>query len=79
MKPTITALGTKRNMPPSFNSPATSITMPVSMARAKSAPSAFSPTWTCGTLATISDMALVAWMAMKTELVKKAPEKVPII
>ena len=40
---------------------------------------AYSPWWTCGTLATTKAIAAETWTAIKTELVKKAPEKVPII
>lgn len=73
MKPVITDLGTNRSREPNLNRPRTSMMAPVSIDSMKSAPPAFSPPCTCGTLATRRDMALVVCTLMKTELAKSAP------
>ncbi len=77
MKPTITALETKRRIDPSLRNPATSMTTPVSTASVNSARSGSTPSWTAGTSLTIIDIAPVAWMAMNEELVASAPAAVP--
>ena len=72
-KPVITECGTKRSILPSFSRPKMTMRMPVTIARAKSAGTAFSPLCTRGTLATINDMALVVCTLMNTELANRAP------
>ena len=77
MKPTMTALETKRSAEPRRRSPAANMTMPVSTESVNSARCGSLPVWTAGTSATMMAMAPVAWTAMNEELVKRAPVSVP--
>ena len=77
MKPTITALETKRRIDPSLRRPAASMTTPVSTASVNRARAGSMPSWTAGTSRTIIAIAPVPWMAMNDELVARAPAVVP--
>jgi hypothetical protein len=77
MNPTITAFETNRSSAPSRNSPAASMTTPVSTASVNSARSGSPASPTAGTSTITIAMAPVPCTAMNAELVTHAPATVP--
>ena len=77
MKPTMTAFDTNRRTDPSFNKPATTITMPVKIESVNNARAGFGPRWSIETSATMIAIAPVPCTAMNAEDVDNAPATVP--
>ena len=77
MKPTITALETKRRTEPRRRNPATSMKAPVRIESVNSARAGSSASWMAGTSAMTMAIAPVPWTTMNAELVNTAPEIVP--
>ena len=77
MKPTMTALETKRMIEPRRNRPTTSMITPVTAASVKRATAGSKAVWTSGISAMTTPIAPVPWTAMNAELVTKAPAAGP--
>ena len=77
IKPTMTALDTKRSSPPSLSKPAATMTTPVIMVRVNRARAGSAAWCTAPTSATRIAIAPVPWTAMNAEEVATAPPTTP--